>query len=378
MEAVDDHAIVALPPSELEALSRQMHESFHRCAGFMAFATLADARDERTVRPADGGETDYTIDRPAVVAQLLPNVSADRIAGTIRELSDMRTRYYRSPSGAAASTWLRDRWLGYTHRDDVTVELVDHGYPQRSVVLTIPGTTRADEIVVLGGHLDSISMRGRDADAPGADDDASGIATLDEIVRVLLAGDARPERTIQVMAYAAEEVGLRGSLAIAKSYRDRGARVVGVLQLDMTNYHGSDKDIWLINDHTDARQNAFLGQLLDRYVHASWGTTRCGYACSDHASWTRYGFRASMPFEARFADANRRIHTADDTIERSAGNAAHAVKFARVAAAYVIELAKVDVAAAPTAGDDDDGSRRHVWQLVLALGALGWLVRRSS
>jgi leucyl aminopeptidase len=366
----DDRAVLALPAGELDALTREMHERFHRCGGFMAFDTLADALD---ARPADGGETDYTIDHPAVVGAILPTISADRIAATIRELSGMHTRYYRSETGAAASTWLRDRWRGYTHRSDVTVELVDHGYPQRSVVLTIPGTTRADERVILGGHLDSISMRGQDAAAPGADDDASGIATLDEVVRALLAADVRPARTIQVIAYAAEEVGLRGSLSIAKSYRDRGVKVAGVLQLDMTNFAGSDKNIWLVGDHTDARQNAFLGALIDRYVGATWGTTRCGYACSDHAAWTRYGYRASFPFEAKFADANRRIHTAEDTLARSNDNADHAAAFARLAAAYAVELGKVEL---PSGSRDDEHSSRTIWLGLLGLGAAAWLVRR--
>src|SRR5204863_2474512 len=117
-----------------------------------------------------------------------------------------------------------------------------------------------DEVVVLGGHLDSINARGgnRTARAPGADDDASGIATLTETLRVLLASNYRPERTIEFMAYAAEEVGLRGSQDIARAYQRDGVRVVGALQLDMTNFQGSDRDIWLMKDFTNAAQNDFV------------------------------------------------------------------------------------------------------------------------
>jgi hypothetical protein len=49
---------------------------------------------------------------------------------------------------------------------------------------------------------------------------------------------------------------------------------------------------------------------------------------------------ASMPFEARFRDMNNGIHTAKDTLDRSNQNAEHAGKFARLATAYAIELAK--------------------------------------
>jgi leucyl aminopeptidase len=147
------------------------------------------------------------------------------------------------------------------------------------------------------------------------------------------------------MAYAAEEVGLRGSLRIARDYQQRGVDVVGALQLDMTNYRGSDKDIWLMKDFTSAAQNGFLGRLLDTYVGASWGLDACGYACSDHASWHRTGVPASMPFEARMRDRNRAIHTRKDTLETSGPGAEHAVKFGRLAAAYAIELGKGELGA---------------------------------
>jgi leucyl aminopeptidase len=55
------------------------------------------------------------------------------------------------------------------------------GYPQKSVILTINGTDNAAETVVLGAHLDSINLNGttETTRAPGADDDASGIASPD-------------------------------------------------------------------------------------------------------------------------------------------------------------------------------------------------------
>ena len=91
----------------------------------------------------------------------------------------------------------------------------------------------------------------------------------------------------------------------------------------MTNYQGSDKDIWLIKDFTSAAQNAFLVRLIETYVGATWGLDACGYACSDHASWHRAGVPASMPFEARFkdmqqADPHARGHARDQRQQRAA------------------------------------------------------------
>lgn len=378
IEVAGNVAIVAVPPSELEELSERMHAEHQRCGGFMVHESLEDAH--AALRPAGPRPAmEYTLDRGDNVRAVLPALSADVIHKTIGELSAMKNRYFRSESGAAASAWLAQRWRSFTPRADVTIELFDHGYPQKSVIMTIPGTTRPDEVVVIGGHLDSISPGGTSGSAPGADDDASGIATLTEVARVLLAADFRPARTVKFMAYAAEEVGLRGSLSIVKDYQKRGVNVVGVLQLDMTNYQGSDRDIWLIDDHTDRAQNTFLSQLIETYTDATWGVDRCGYACSDHASWTRAGVPASMPFESRFRQSNREIHTTRDTLEMSGNNAAHAVKFARLGAAYALELAKGDLGGAALTAADEPASSSW-WPLgwlgtLVALGVAGGLVK---
>ena len=143
------------------------------------------------------------------------------------------------------------------------------------------------------------------------------------------------------MAYAAEEVGLRGSADIAAQHRNANANVVGVLQLDMTNYKGSPTvDFALVTDRTNAAQNTFVGQLIDTYLGLPRVNTQCGYACSDHASWNTQGYAASFPHEAPLASSNPFIHTANDTLAQSGNNANHALKFSKLAGAYLAELAK--------------------------------------
>lgn len=366
-----DVAIMTVDPDDLDRLSQVMHERHGRCGGFMVHDTVEEAL-AAAAPPVPRAPIDYTIDRGDVVGAVLPAIREGEILSTIRALSSRKNRYYRSESGAAVSVWLRDRWRGFSDRSDVTVELFDQGYPQKSVIMTIRGTTKPDEIVVIGGHLDSIALGGTASNAPGADDDASGIATLDHIAKTLLDAGFRPERTLQFMAYAAEEVGLRGSQAIVRDYRRRGVNVVGVLQLDMTNYQGSDRDIWLIDDFTSPAQNRFLAELIERYTDATWGVDRCGYACSDHASWHRAGVPASMPHETRSRDRNKHIHTARDTLEVSNNNAAHAARFARLGAAYAIELAKgtLEPSAARSASGETSAAPWGLFALLLALALL--------
>lgn len=387
--ADDERTVLEVDDRQLLALSEEMHERHDRCGGFM----VHESYEEAVAPVAPRVTVDYTIDRAPVVEAVLPRLDDKAILQTIRELSAMKNRYYRSESGAAASAWLAAKWRTFTTRSDVTIELFDQGYPQKSVIMTIPGTTYPSQVIVIGGHLDSIAPGQSNSTAPGADDDASGIATLSEVARVLLAADFRPERTIKFIAYAAEEVGLRGSQAIVRDFKARKVDVIGALQLDMTNYQGSDRDIWIIDDYTSKPQNKFLVDLIERYTDATWGTDRCGYACSDHASWHRAGVPASMPFEARSRDMNKRIHTKGDTLEQSKDNALHAVKFARLGAAYTIELAKGTLGApAPTGARphdvgacgqaparDSDAPTPLVW-IGLALTAAGalWLSRRAG
>ncbi len=339
--------LVRVPERDVERMARLLHSKLRHCGGFMVHLNETSARQAlarlgATVL-ADTTRPDYTLSQEALVVPALAQMDEAAIADTIAALSAFPNRYYRSSHGISASDWLLERWrtLG-RGREAISVEQYRHGaYPQMSVIATIAGSDLASEVVIVGGHMDSINISSSSdsARAPGADDNASGIASLTEVLRVLAATDYRPRRTIKLMAYAAEEVGLRGSQEIARAFKKAKVNVVGVVQLDMTNYQGSAKDIYLISDYTDADQNSFLAQLLAAYLPAlAVGVDRCGYACSDHASWDAQGYVASMPFEASLGQDNPYIHGRNDTYANSGNQAAHALKFARLAAAFVIEL----------------------------------------
>lgn len=338
--------LASVPEDRLGALGRAMHGRFHRCGGFVAHPTHDAALDALYLWPERfprAPEVTYTIDNPAVAQALIAQVQPLNIVDTISLLASNTTRYYTTAGGVNAANQLKARWESYAAgRSDVSVTLFTHaGWAQPSVIASITGTTLPSEVVVLGAHLDSINGSApTTGTAPGADDDASGVASLTEIFRAAMATGFRPARTVRFMAYAAEEVGLRGSGEIAASYVTAGVNVVGVFQLDMTNYKGSTPDIVLITDNTNAAQNTFVSSLVDTYLGLPRSTATCGYACSDHASWHSRGFVASFPFEALFGQYNPFIHTANDTLANSDAAANHAAKFARLAGAYLAELAK--------------------------------------
>ena len=333
----------------LEILSLMVHGELQRCGGYLHHDSKAAALAalNRLENPlAVGAQPSYAIDNAALVVPMLPQLQASNLLGTIEGMAAFQNRRYNSSHGVNASNWLFTQWkaLNPGTRRDVRVTQVTHtGFNQKSVSFEIKGTGNASEVVIVGGHMDSIAGSAIETSrAPGADDNASGIAGLTEIIRVLMASNYQPKRTLRFIGYAAEEVGLRGSQQIAADYASRRERVVGVLQLDMTAFKSplDAKDIWIYTDYTNAAQNQFLANLTAFYLPSlTVGYSACGYGCSDHAAWHALGFAASFPHEASNANYNRAIHTLNDTTATFGNQAIHALKFTQLGLAYAVELA---------------------------------------
>ena len=101
---------------------------------------------------------------------------------------------------------------------DVVLEfnIVNHVYPEGSTsyntVAEIRGSDKADEVIMLGGHLDSWHA------ATGATDNAIGCTIMMEAARILKTLGVKPRRTIRVALWSGEEEGLLGSLAYVKEH----------------------------------------------------------------------------------------------------------------------------------------------------------------
>jgi len=144
---------------------------------------------------------------------------AGRDAGQIRAFNNRLYDVAKAPPTVV----MRNEDYGRISRllaDGRTVELefdiVNHVYPEGrtsyNVVAEIPGTDKADEVVMLGGHLDSWHA------ATGATDNAIGCAVMMEAARILTAIGAKPRRTIRVALWSGEEQGLLGSQAYVKEH----------------------------------------------------------------------------------------------------------------------------------------------------------------
>jgi len=251
-------------------------------------------------------------------------------------------RYYTTTSGVQSAQYLRDHMQGIATkagRNDVNCTLFQHSWAQPTVVCRIEGQgALASEIVLTGAHLDSLNSRAvPDGVAPGADDDATGIASFVETFRILVESGFRPQRSIEFAGYAAEEVGLRGSQDMARVYVSQGKNVYAVYQNEMSGYVENSASVTILQDYVDQALTRFVESLVDTYLDVPYTRAVCGYGCSDHASWNSLDIPTVCTAEAGpFGDVNPNMHTAQDTLDKL--DMDFTAEFARLALAFVVEL----------------------------------------
>jgi hypothetical protein len=98
--------------------------------------------------------------------------------------------------------------------------------PLYNVLAELRGSERPDELVIVGGHIDSWDG------ATGTTDNGTGVATTLEAARLLMAAGAKPRRTIRFMLWSGEEQGLLGSEAYCKKHPEENPRISAVLVHD--------------------------------------------------------------------------------------------------------------------------------------------------
>lgn len=152
----------------------------------------------------------------------------EMLAGRIGERNYRHLRALDSAASYIQSTLAS---LGYTTREQPYV--VD-GTTFRNIEAVLPGRTHPNEIIVVGGHYDSVF------DSPGADDNASGTAAVLELARLL---KTRPlDRTVRFVAFVNEEPPFffgedMGSRHYARAARARGDDIVAMISMETIGYY---------------------------------------------------------------------------------------------------------------------------------------------
>lgn len=168
---------------------------------------------------------------------LQAQVTPQRLKATVERLASFHTRNTLSAELWEAAEWLRGE---FAKIPSVRAELMRYTLPRGrrvleekevvQVIARIPG--KDERVVLVGAHLDSLNLQadplsGR---APGANDDASGVALLLELARCL--ATRKWQHTLMFVAFTGEEQGLHGSRALATQAKQQGWKLDAMLNND--------------------------------------------------------------------------------------------------------------------------------------------------
>jgi len=286
-----------------------------------------------------------------VIGKVIDAVSADVLENSIFELQEnrdldpphtpFRSRYsLRVRETDDSSDDACDNAADYIHEkfrshglqveyDPFPHEVLTQGhYEMRNVVATLPGKgVNSDRVFIICGHYDSIALNStnwllkwKTMEAPGANDNASGVAGVLEAARILSEYDF--DCTIKFIAFSGEELRLHGSLHYAKLAAEREENIAGVLNLDMIAYDPDMLDIdviadeaseWLVDAMLSIQREYRIGPLLvNKIVNPEM-------VYSDHSPFWNQGWNAILAIDNSDFDSPEFypfMHTTEDTISK--------------------------------------------------------------
>lgn len=154
-----------------------------------------------------------------------------------------------------------------------------------NLILQLPGR-EGGLPVLIGAHYDSVPG------SPGADDNASGVAVLLELARLL--GEEPPQRTVWLVAFDLEEWGMRGSRALARELTQDGPRPYWMASLEMVGYRRRERGSqrypfpfrWFYPDRADfilllgnTKAHRLMARMADAFQKACVKTERFTVPC---------------------------------------------------------------------------------------------------
>jgi len=202
-----------------------------------------------------------------------------------------------------------------------------------NVVATQLGSVHPDAQYIVGAHYDS-------AGTPGADDNASGVAGVMELARVL--SQYTTEYTIKYIAFDLEEYGLLGSEAYVADHLTDDIR--GMVSLDMLAYDAMDGacEVWG-RSASNPIKNA-LATAVSLYGNGLVAHVEGQLDASDHAPFEWAGFSACLLIEADVWGSNPCYHQACDSVDNVGYiSYPYAVAMTRAAAGFLADQALPDV-----------------------------------
>ncbi len=190
----------------------------------MMFVGLIPARAQLQVRSAQAD---------SLITVITASVNPDTVRRFMESLTGFGSRHYQSANRHKVAEWIQAEFWRMGFSDVVLDSFLANGYIQTNVVATLPASTATEEVIVTGGHHDTVGWRDTTGVYPGADDNASGTAAVLESARVLTRAGYKPRTTLRFITFAAEEAGLIGSHSYAQRASQSGMKIRLMINHDM-------------------------------------------------------------------------------------------------------------------------------------------------
>ncbi|MDN7026065.1 Zn-dependent exopeptidase M28 [Methanoculleus sp. FWC-SCC1] len=238
------------------------------------------------------------------IAGMITEVSESELSATTADLQAFGTRVVRTDGNAEAAAYLHDRLRAVP---GLAVEY--QGGDLRNVVATLPGSgPGADTFVVVGAHYDSTSSDPENA--PGATDNAAGVAIVLELARIM--SNQTFDRTVQFALWNAEETDRSGSRDYARQAAADDREILFYFNYDSACLDPEGRS--MLDIMYDER-SAPVADLMHRH-NTLYGInltlTENNYTCiSDHVPFREAGYPAVMTHQEGHGSG----HTPDDTVD---------------------------------------------------------------
>ena len=187
--------------------------------------------------PHTGG-TSFPAGQPRIPAAAISTIAADKLStalsaaaksgGTVRVMMKIN------------SEWLPDA-------------------PSHNVIGELRGSERPEEIILIGGHLDSWDV------APGAHDNGSGVVQSMEVLRLFRALGLKPRHTLRCVLFTNEENGLRGSLAYARVVKEKNEKHLLAIETDSGGFQPRGFNLGSTQGDAHERAAAKWARLFEPY-----------------------------------------------------------------------------------------------------------------
>ncbi|MDF1561186.1 MAG: M28 family metallopeptidase [Bacteroidales bacterium] len=238
------------------------------------------------------------------IQHIVDHVSSDSLESYVRWMEEMDTRFALADNHREVAEQIRNRFIAFGYLSASldsfyltrTYREIEYSSWQYNIIASLPGR-EDDSICIVGAHYDNIVSEGDPFTlSPGANDNASGVAAVLEIARIIKERRFRPKHTVSFIAFAAEELGLHGSLYQAGQDASAGNRIKMMINYDMIAYLEEPSTTpWLVNiihyDNSEGLKNeaAALCAVNSTLVSYSDNTN---YNRSDSYAYYMNGFRA--------------------------------------------------------------------------------------